>query len=84
MEAFVYCWTDHLTNKLYVGSHKGSTEDGYICSSKYMMEEYNKRPGDFTRQIVAEGTFDDIRVLEEKILKSADVKNDDHYYNMHS
>ena len=34
-EAFVYCWTDHKTNKLYVGVHKGSINDGYICSSKY-------------------------------------------------
>jgi hypothetical protein len=43
-EAFVYCWTDHKTNKLYVGSHKGSTNDGYICSSKIMKEQYNERP----------------------------------------
>lgn len=84
IDAFVYCWTDHLTNKLYVGSHKGTTDDGYICSSKLMMEEYKKRPYDFTRQIVAEGIFDDIRKLEAKILDSADVRNDPMFYNQHN
>ena len=43
-EAFVYCWTDNLTNILYVGSHKGTEDDGYVCSSKYMMKEYKSRP----------------------------------------
>jgi hypothetical protein len=79
--SFVYCWTDHLTGKLYVGSHKGSIDDGYVCSSKYMMEEYNKRPQDFTRQIIAEGQFDDIRSLEISILKAENVKLNELYYN---
>jgi hypothetical protein len=43
MEAFVYCWTDKITNKLYVGSHKGSPDDGYVCSGKYMLEESKKK-----------------------------------------
>jgi hypothetical protein len=74
MEAFVYCWTDKATNKLYVGSHKGLTNDGYICSSKYMLEEYKNRPDDFSRQIIAEGNLKDIRKLETKILQSARIK----------
>jgi hypothetical protein len=83
-EAFVYCWTDHKTNKLYVGSHKGSTNDGYICSSKLMLEEYKKRPEDFTRQIIAQGSFTDIRNLESAILKSINVKLDEQFYNQHN
>lgn len=82
-EAFVYCWTDHKTNKLYVGSHKGTTDDGYVCSSKHMMKEYNKRPNDFTRQIVAEGNLEDIRVLEGKILKSVSARLNEDFYNKH-
>ena len=58
VEAFVYCWTDVKTNKLYIGSHKGTVNDGYVCSSKLMLQEYTKRPQDFTRQIVAEGNDD--------------------------
>lgn len=83
-EAFVYCWTDHKNNKLYVGSHKGPTYDGYVCSSKIMLREYKTRPQDFTRQIIAEGTWDDIFKFEGVILRSLDVKNDMLFYNMHN
>lgn len=82
--AFVYCWTDHKTNKLYVGSHKGTTDDGYICSSKYMIEEYNKRPEDFTRQIIAHGSEKDIRDLESKILQTVNAKMNESFYNLHN
>src|SRR6185312_5620236 len=79
-EAFTYCWTDHLKNMLYVGCHKGSEDDGYVCSSKWMLEEYTKRPDDFTRQIITEGTYDDCLMLEATILKTADAKNNSDYY----
>lgn len=84
MEAFVYCWTDHKTNKLYVGSHKGSIDDGYVCSSKPMLEQYRQRPDDFTRQILAHGTHIECRVLEAKILDSVNAKMDESFYNMHN
>lgn len=69
---------------LYVGSHKGSTDDGYICSSKYMLEEYNKRPEDFSRQIVAEGSLKIMRKFESSILLSVNAAADDLFYNMHN
>lgn len=78
---FVYCWTDHETNKLYVGSHKGNPNDGYICSSKHFMEQYKERPTDFTRQIIAEGNIDDIRALEVSILQSMNARKDPMFYN---
>lgn len=53
--SFVYKWTDNLTNKIYIGYHKGNIDDGYICSSKYMMPEYIKRPNDFVREILMVG-----------------------------
>lgn len=83
-EAFVYCWTDHATNKLYIGWHKGSVDDGYICSSKYMKEQYIQRPHDFTRQIVAAGTTDDMINFETVLLRSSNAKSDDQFYNMHN
>lgn len=82
--AFVYCWTDHRDIKLYVGSHKGSIDDGYVCSSKYMMKEYQKRPQDFTRQIIAEGSVSDIRKLETKILQTVNARLNEDFYNKHS
>jgi len=83
-EAFVYCWTDHKTEKLYIGSHKGSELDGYICSSKIMIEEYNARPDDFTREIIARGTYIDIRNLESHLLKSSDAAKSSSFYNMNN
>lgn len=80
---FVYCWTDIKNNMLYVGSHKGNIEDGYICSSKYMLNEYKERPDDFSRQIIAEGEIEDIRKLETKILQSVNAKKDKTFYNKH-
>ena len=82
-EAFVYCWTDKLKDMLYVGYHKGDTDDGYICSSKYMLEEYAKRPQYFSRQIIATGTMDDMVALETAILKSDNAAVNERYYNRH-
>ena len=84
MEAFVYCWTDKTTNKLYVGSHRGPIDDGYVCSSKYMMREYNERPQDFSRQIVAQGSHADMRKFEAVILQSVNAKINEDFYNKHN
>jgi|LakMenEpi03Aug12_release.lakeMendotaPanAssembly.Ray.scaffolds.fasta_scaffold807193_1 hypothetical protein len=84
MEAFVYCWTDHKNNKLYVGYHQGLPDDGYICSSKIMIKEYKERPLDFTRQIIASGTSDEMRILESKILESVNAQCNESFYNQHN
>jgi len=68
IDSFVYCWTDKATNKLYVGLHKGAIDDGYICSSKHMKKEYAVRPYDFTRQLISNGTYDDCRMFEKKVI----------------
>jgi len=70
LDSFVYCWTDRLHGKLYVGLHKGAESDGYICSSKNMLQQYKMRPHDFTRQIIGRGTYEDCRTLEIKIIKA--------------
>ena len=80
-ESFLYCWTDHINKMLYVGVHKGSDTDGYITSSKYFNAEYKKRPEDFTRQIIAQGVYKDIKLLESAILKSFNAAADPSFYN---
>lgn len=80
-EAFVYCWTDFGTNKLYVGVHKGIPDDGYVCSSKLMLEEYTKRPNDFSRQVLASGTYPEMYVFEQAILKASKADKDPGFYN---
>lgn len=84
MDSFLYCWTDNDTNMIYVGVHKGTPEDGYVCSSKYMMEEYNQRPQSFTRQIIAQGNYADMVSLETAILKSCDAGTNPDFYNRHT
>jgi hypothetical protein len=68
--AFVYKWTDNLTNKIYIGYHKGNVDDGYICSSKYMMPEYIKRPNDFVREILMVGLMSDCFEYEQFLIKN--------------
>lgn len=84
MEAFLYCWTDNKTKKIYVGYHKGCIDDGYICSSKSMLKEYAIRPEDFSRQIIAMGFSSDMRNLETKILKAENVPKNPSYYNLNA
>jgi len=53
MSGFVYIWFDKKHRRFYVGSHWGTADDGYICSSTWMRNAYKRRPNDFKRRIVA-------------------------------
>lgn len=83
-EAFTYCWTDHTKNSLYIGIHKGPVDDGYIASSQVFLEAYLKQPENFSRQIIAKGTYADMIALETALLKSVDAKANPHFYNSHN
>lgn len=50
---FVYIWYDRKRKMYYVGSHWGTIDDGYICSSNRMREAYRRRPKDFKRRILS-------------------------------
>lgn len=69
---------------LYIGVHKGTFDDGYICSSKIMKKEYKVRPNDFIREIIAEGDYPLMQLFEETLLKTVDAANDDQFYNLHN
>lgn len=49
---FVYIWYDRKHKRYYVGCHWGNVDDGYICSSNWMRDAYNRRPQDFKRRIL--------------------------------
>lgn len=49
---FVYIWRDRKKNRYYIGSHWGTEDDGYICSSKWMQTSYYRRTADFKRRIL--------------------------------
>lgn len=50
---FIYLWYDKKHKKFYLGRHWGTEDDGYICSSTNMRNNYNNRPSDFKRRIVS-------------------------------
>lgn len=82
INAFVYLWIDFKARKFYIGSHKGTDDDGYVCSSKVMLEQYHQRPTDFVRMILMRGDDTNVRKWEEEILDILDVKNRPDFYNM--
>ena len=79
-EGFVYKWTNTSNGMMYIGSHKGSTDDGYIGGGVYFNRAYKKRRNDFNREIIYLGKY--FRELEEFILEEYDAKNNDLFYNL--
>ena len=82
-EAFVYIWYDALNKMYYLGKHKGSPDDTYTHSST-IWESFTKDciPEGVTREIIAEGTHEEMCVLEHELLVEAKNGGDwDRYYN---
>ena len=48
----VYLWYDRKHKRYYVGSHWGTENDGYVCSSTWMKKAYKRRPEDFKKKII--------------------------------
>jgi len=70
MDSFVYCWTNLTDSKVYVGYHKGTEDDGYVCSSRSQefWDDFYDPEKDWSRSIVAHGTKDECRSLESEML----------------
>ena len=84
---FVYEWLDSSNGKKYIGSHHGSSEDGYVGSGVAFKRAYKKRSELFTRTILAYNTIsDDPYVtygLEQKYLDQIpDIHLNESYYNL--
>ena len=71
---FVYIWYDRKNNRYYIGSHWGTEDDGYICSSRMMRQSYKRRPEDFKRRVIKRicTTRQDLLLEEERWLKMVD------------
>ncbi len=89
MSGFVYIWRDRKHKRYYVGSHWGSPDDGYICSSVWMLNSYARRPEDFKRRIVS--VKEDRKALHDEEYRWLSMIKDDEickgansrYYNLH-
>jgi len=83
---FVYRWYDKKRLMYYIGSHHGSLDSGYVCSSERMLRAYKRRPEDFSREILEfNTTHNDCNIskeLEQVWLDSVpNIKDDPRYYN---
>lgn len=70
---------------MYIGSHCGTENDGYISSSNYFNPIYEKNPEDFERTIIYYGDSRlDVIEREQELLCEIDAANSKLYYNLHN
>lgn len=62
---FIYIWYDRKRKMYYIGSHLGTIDDGYICSSRRMRDAYRRRPEDFRRRILKKEVKREFLLQEE-------------------
>jgi hypothetical protein len=80
-EAFVYLWVNKTNDQKYIGTHKGSDKDGYICSGGLMLEEFNKNPQNFVRTVLAYGSQQAMKELETMLILQLGASRSGMYYN---
>ena len=68
MEAFVYRWRNQKTREWYIGYHKGTADDGYICSSRIARPRIQREPTLWTRKILRWGSHREMIELERRLL----------------
>jgi hypothetical protein len=69
-EGYIYIWFDTIENLFYIGGHKGTVEDAYVCSNKKMLSEYKVRPSTFKFKVLEYVRHSaDIRHSEQKWLR---------------
>lgn len=81
---FVYIWRDRKHNRYYIGSHWGTEDDGYVCSSRWMRNSYLRRPNDFKRKILMKIFSSKADLLEQEYFWLKLIKDDElgkKYYN---
>lgn len=83
---FVYIWWDKKKNRYYIGSHWGTSDDGYVCSSWWMKRSYTNRPTDFCRKILYKTTDRPTLLVEEEkwlhLIKDEELGKK--YYNLNN
>lgn len=81
---FIYIWRDKKHNRYYIGSHWGTENDGYVCSSTWMKNSWKRRPADFSRRFLAKN-IGRVDLLFEEHKWLAKIKDEElgvRYYNL--
>lgn len=85
---FVYIWHDLVKSKFLIGSHFGSTEDGYLTSTGgiYVKRIFKKRPETMKRRVLEYCKVNSNSVLKEMEQKWLDkrpnIAENTKYYNL--
>jgi len=79
---FVYIWYDRKRKMFYIGSHWGTEDDGYVCSSNRMRDAYRRRPNDFKRRILSRIYTNRKELFDEEQKWFDLVKKKSRYYNL--
>ena len=85
MLGFIYLWHDKARSMFYIGSHTGTPDDGYKCSSKWLNGEIRYRPTEFRRKIIKFLPIEQLKMEEYRLIKM--IKPDEYgkkYYNIKS
>jgi hypothetical protein len=82
-EAFVYRWTNLEKNKIYIGYHTGFIGDGYKHSGQCedFNEDFQNENYQWDYEVLDYGTTNEMKNLERDLLKAAEARNSDEYYN---
>jgi hypothetical protein len=81
-KGYVYGWFDSVTGKRYIGFRKSAdVDDGYIFSSKNPELQRAWSLGHLRRTILYFGSARIAIILERYLLKSADARRNDMWYN---
>jgi hypothetical protein len=82
---FVYIWYDRKHKRFYIGSHWGTVDDGYICSSTWMRNAYKYRKDDFKRKIITKVFTSKADLLKKEYEYLSLIKEEElgkRYYNL--
>lgn len=82
---FVYIWFDVFRKMYYIGSHWGTENDGYICSSNRMRDAYRRRSIDFKRKIIVKVASSKTDLLKKEYEYLSLIKEEElgkKYYNL--
>lgn len=86
MVGFIYEWTNNINGKMYIGSHMGTVDDGYVGSGKVFIRAIKKYGIEqFSRSIIEHVKTDDRHMLLEREkfwLDSVNAATNHMYYNI--
>lgn len=76
-DSFVYRWFNNINQKSYIGYHKGTETDGYVCSSssELFWEDFNNSNFIWKREILFRGSQNECVLKEIETIQKYGLQN---------